>query len=124
MISKALLGLSVPDKQPSMTVHYNPNPNPSHMTTQVQALPDNGIQPVVTSLPPLAIGLSPLYPAPYTQVRALLEAHPRGMLASLLHSDYQKRFARAFPSCKAQLGLGLGLDLASGLVYGYLHGIY
>ena len=27
MISKALQGLSVPDKQPSMTSHYNPNRN-------------------------------------------------------------------------------------------------
>ena len=27
MLSKALLGFSVPDKQPSMTAHYNPSPN-------------------------------------------------------------------------------------------------
>ena len=29
MLSKALLGFSVPDNQPSMTAHYNPNPNPN-----------------------------------------------------------------------------------------------
>ena len=27
VLSKALLGFSVPDKQPSMTAHHNPNPN-------------------------------------------------------------------------------------------------
>ena len=27
VLSKALLGFSAPDNQPSMTAHYNPNPN-------------------------------------------------------------------------------------------------
>ena len=31
MLRKALLGFSVPDNQPSMTAHYNPNPNPNHL---------------------------------------------------------------------------------------------
>ena len=29
VLSKALLGFSVPDKQPSMTAHYNPKPTPN-----------------------------------------------------------------------------------------------
>ena len=33
VLSKALLGFSVPDKQPSMTAHYNPNSNSNPNST-------------------------------------------------------------------------------------------